>query len=71
VGRWKYAEGERLVPSFSDLWVDLCWCPGCADYAFHVELAEEAVRDGYVPWCPDCGSRMQVVHRDEQGERLH
>jgi DNA-directed RNA polymerase subunit RPC12/RpoP len=31
------------------------------DYVWHVENADEAARDGYVPRCPDCGGRLLVV----------
>jgi hypothetical protein len=43
------------------VWIDLCWCPWCAEIAWHVEIADEHERDGYVPRCPDCGGRMTVL----------
>lgn len=72
MARWKsQGRAERGQLGFSDLWVDLCWCPACAEYVFHVEVAAEAVRDGYVSHCPDCGSRLEVLERDNRGVRLH
>jgi hypothetical protein len=31
------------------------------DYVWHVEIADEAARDAYVPRCPDCAGGRPVV----------
>lgn len=73
MARWDRTQAKRQerrearAVAFSDIWIDLCWCPVCADHSFHVELATEAVRNGYVPRCPDCGSRLEVIDRDRGG----
>jgi hypothetical protein len=58
--------GLRKVESFEQVWVDLCWCPRCQDFFWHIEVADEAERDGYVPRCPDCGGAVDAI-RDNGG----
>jgi hypothetical protein len=55
---------------FSEVWIDVCFCSVCAAWVWHVEWADEAVRDGFVPTCPDCGSRLLVVDHDGRGVRI-
>lgn len=73
MARWQDREtrAERRAAAFTDIWIDLCFCEGCDEYCFHVELAEEATRSGFVPWCPDCGGRLEVVEREGRGVRQH
>lgn len=61
--------GERRIQGFERVWIDLVYCRGCQDFYWHLEIAEETERDGYVPRCPECGSHCDVLH-DSEGQRV-
>lgn len=59
---------QRRAEWFDQLWIDLCYCGVCEAHVWHVEVANEAVRNGYLPPCGDCGGRLVVVDRDGRGQ---